>query len=247
MKKNEAGNEGSNAGRAEQQFILNGDLWKIMIRLSWPAIIAMVLYGLNSVIAAVFVGRYIVETALAGVSVAYPLTQISTGIGSLIGVGAGAVLSIAIGGKDKAKQVRLLGHVNSLSLVSTVIYMIGGLLFSGRLIQLMGGEEEALLLGERYFSITVLGAFFWIYGLATNMIVRAEGKMKAAALVMGIGLAAADAAFLDRVDGYPAICYGFNDAGSSVCAGSVALFPAVYGDFAAVVGNFYGDDVFPVD
>lgn len=182
--------KGSNAERVEQQFILNGDLWKVMVRLSWPAIIAMVLYGLNAVIAAVFVGRYIGETALAGVSVAYPLTQISTGIGSLIGVGAGAVLSIAIGSKDQAKQERLLGHVNSLSLVFTAVYMIGGLLFSGRLIQLMGGEGEALLLGERYFTITVLGALFWIYGLATNMIVRAEGKMKAAALVMGIGLAA---------------------------------------------------------
>lgn len=51
--------KGSNVERVEQQFILNGDLWKVMVRLSWPAIIAMVLYGLNAVIAAVFVGRYI--------------------------------------------------------------------------------------------------------------------------------------------------------------------------------------------
>jgi Na+-driven multidrug efflux pump len=35
----------------------------------------------------------------------------------------------------------------------------------------------------------VIGSFFWIYGLAANMIVRAEGKMKSAAVVMGIGLA----------------------------------------------------------
>lgn len=139
--------KGSNAERVEQQFILNGDLWKVMVRLSWPAIIAMVLYGLNAVIAAVFVGRYIGETALAGVSVAYPLTQISTGIGSLIGVGAGAVLSIAIGSKDQAKQERLLGHVNSLSLVFTAVYMIGGLLFSGRLIQLMGGGRRGAAAG----------------------------------------------------------------------------------------------------
>ncbi|WP_207952165.1 MATE family efflux transporter [Paenibacillus turpanensis] len=174
----------------QQHFILNESLWKVMVRLSWPAIVAMVLYGLNAVIAAVFVGRYIGETALAGVSVAYPLTQISAGFGSLIGVGAGSVLSIAIGRKDTKKQERLLGHVNSLCIIFTVIYMIAGLLFSEELIRLMGGEGEALALGELYFSITVFGALFWIYGLAANMIVRAEGKMKSAAVVMGIGLAA---------------------------------------------------------
>ncbi|GGG13610.1 multidrug transporter MatE [Paenibacillus albidus] len=178
------------SGKEKQtQLILNESLWKIMYQLSWPAIIAMVLYGLNAVIAAVFVGRYVGETALAGVSVAYPLTQISLGLGSLIGVGAGSVLSIAIGRKDKYTQERLMGNVNFLSIVITLVYMILGLLFSTPLVRIMGGEGEALILGDSYFRITVIGSFFWIYGLAANMIVRAEGKMKSAAVVMGIGLA----------------------------------------------------------
>lgn len=178
----------------QQRLILQDNLWKVMARLSWPAIAAMVLYGLNAVIAAVFVARYIGETALAGVSVAYPLTQISMGLGSLIGVGAGAVLSIALGRQDKAVQERLLGHVNSLSLIVTAVYMAVALPFSTDFVKMMGGQGEALLLGDRYFAITVLGSFFWIYGLAANMIVRAEGKMGTAALVMGLGLVA-DVAF----------------------------------------------------
>ncbi|MBD2866958.1 MATE family efflux transporter [Paenibacillus arenilitoris] len=178
----------------QQRFILQDSLWKVMVQLSWPAIMAMVLYGLNAVIAAVFVARYIGETALAGVSVAYPLTMFGMGFGSLIGVGAGAVLSIAIGRQDKAVQQRLLGHVNSLSLIVTIVYMTVALPLSSEFVKVMGGQGEALVLGERYFTITVLGSFFWIYGLAANMIVRAEGKMRTAALVMGIGLAA-DVAF----------------------------------------------------
>lgn len=47
-----------------------------MYRISWPAVIAMVLYGLNSVFDAIFVGRFVGETALAGVFIAYPLSQI---------------------------------------------------------------------------------------------------------------------------------------------------------------------------
>ncbi len=174
----------------QKDHILNDNLWRVMFNLSWPAIVAMVLYGVNAVISAAFVGRYVGETALAGVSVAYPLTQISTGIGSLIGVGAGAVLSIAIGRQDKGLQERLMGNVNYLTLIVTAIYMVVGLLFSTPLIKMMGGEGETLALGDQYFTITVIGSLFWIYGLATNMIVRAEGKMKSAAVIMAIGLLA---------------------------------------------------------
>lgn len=173
----------------QKHFILTGSLWKVMTDLSWPAIVAMVLYGMNSVMDAFFVGRYVGEAALAGVSVAYPLSQMSVAFGSLIGVGAGSVLSIAIGARDGKTQERLLGNVNLLSVVVTVIYIFLGLLFSTQLIAMMGGKGEALILGNQYFRITVFGAFFWVYGLAGNMIIRAEGRMKTAAVMMGIGLA----------------------------------------------------------
>ncbi|CVK20165.1 MATE family efflux transporter [Sporomusa sphaeroides] len=182
----------ANVNEKEKQkiFILHENLWKVMVQLSWPAIIAMVLYGLSIVVSAVFVGRYVGETALAGVSVVFPLTQISIGVGSLVGVGAGSVLSIAIGSQDKTTQERLLGNVNCLSLIVTALYIILGLLFSTQLVQLMGGKDEVLRLGDVYFRITLFGGFFWIYGLAANMIVRAEGKMKSAAVMMGLGLVA---------------------------------------------------------
>ena len=172
----------------QKQYILTGNLWKVMVNVSWPAIIAMVLYGLNSVLDAVFVGRFVGETALAGVSVAYPLAQISVAFGSLIGVGAGSVLSIALGKGDMRTQARLMGNVNLLSIIVTVAYMVLTLIFSKQLIEVMGGSGEALTYGNEYFRVTIFGALFWIYGLAGNMIVRAEGKMKSAAVMMGAGL-----------------------------------------------------------
>ena len=172
----------------QKQMILTENLWKVMWQLSWPAVIAMVLYGLNSVFDAIFVGRFVGETALAGVSLAYPLSQITLGIGSLIGVGAGSALSIALGANDDNTQKKLMGNVNYLSIVICVIYMIGALFFATTLVRVMGGVGEPLELGKAYFQITVIGSIFWIHGLALNMIVRAEGKMKSAAIMMGVGL-----------------------------------------------------------
>lgn len=172
----------------QQKFILNDNLWKVMVQLSWPAVIAMVLYGLNTVFDAIFVGRYVGETALAGVSIAYPLSQISLGLGSLVGVGGGAALSIALGANDKKTQERLMGNVNYLSIITAIVYTIVGLILSTEMVKIMGGRGEVSVLGDSYYRITVIGSIFWIYGLAGNMVVRAEGKMKSAAVMMGLGL-----------------------------------------------------------
>ncbi len=169
--------------------IMNENIWIVMLKLSWPAITAMVLFGLNSVFDAIFVGRYVGETALAGVSLAYPLSQLPFGIGSLIGVGAGSVLSIALGANDKLTQKRILGNANYLSLIISAIYGVLAWFFAEPLVRFMGGQGEALVLGAQYFRVTVIGSLFWVYGFASNMVVRSEGKMKTAAVIMGIGLA----------------------------------------------------------
>lgn len=173
----------------QKNMILNENLWKVMWRVSWPAIIAMVLYGLNSVFDAIFVGRYVGETALAGVSLAYPLSQMTLGIGSLIGVGAGSALSIALGAGDKGTQQRIMGNVNYLSLITSIIFGVAAFMLAEPLVRFMGGQGEALAQGTGYFRVTAIGSLFWVHGLACNMVVRAEGKMKSAAVMMGIGLA----------------------------------------------------------
>ena len=178
------------AKEKQKQFILSENLWKVMGQLSWAAVIAMVLYGFNALLDAFFVGRFVGETALAGVSLAYPITQTSMAVGALIGVGAGSVLSISLGAKDRDTQRRILGNVNVMTVLCTVICMAVALMFSKQLIAVMGGSGEALEIGNSYFRITIYGAVFWIYGLAANMIIRAEGKMKTAAWMMGAGLIA---------------------------------------------------------
>lgn len=172
----------------QRSFILTENLWRVMWSLSWPAVIAMVLFGLNTVFDAIFVGRFVGETALAGVSIAYPLSTLTLGFGSLIGVGAGSLLSIALGAGDTRTQERLLGNVNYLVLIVSAVYTFAAILLAVPLVRLMGGSGEALILGSSYFRVTSIGAVLWIYGVTLNMIVRAEGKMKSAAMIMGVGL-----------------------------------------------------------
>lgn len=173
----------------QKQLILEGKLPSVMWQLSWPAILAMVLYGLNNFLDGVFVGQLINETALAGVGIAYPLSQISVGIGSLIGTGAGSALSIWIGSNDEHKLNRLLGSANGLSLLLSVAFILPAYIFAEPLVKMMGGTGDILLYATSYFRVTLFGSVFVVHGIALNMIIRGEGKMKTAAWMMGIGLA----------------------------------------------------------
>ena len=173
----------------QKDFILNENMWKVMWQQSWPAIIAMVLYGLNSMLDVFFVGRYVGESAVAAVSITYPLSSLSVAFGSFVGAGAAAILSIALGAKDLDTQEKLLGNANVLNIICTLIFMAIGFIFSKPLISMMGGSGEVLALGNEYFIITLYGAIFWVMGLSFNLIIRAEGKMKTAAWMMGTGLA----------------------------------------------------------
>ncbi|WP_412850639.1 MATE family efflux transporter [Chryseobacterium sp. PMSZPI] len=172
----------------QRQLILNGKMHKVMWQMSWPAVIAMVLYGLNNFLDGIFVGHLINNTALAAVGVAYPLAQFAQGFGTLIGTGIGSAVSIWIGANDKDKLNRAMGTVNFLTLLFSVLITIPCYIFAKELVYMMGGRGEILTLGIEYFRATILGSFFWIHGLALNMLIRAEGRMKTAAWMIAVGL-----------------------------------------------------------
>jgi putative MATE family efflux protein len=170
--------------------ILKLPLTKIMWKLSLPAIAAMVLFGLNAFMDTVYIGQLMNASALAGVALAYPLTSMMMGLGSWVGTGAGNLLSIALGKDDEKTQEKLLANVSIFSLFTSFIFAVPAYVFAEDLIRMMGGSGEILNYGSAYFKITVLGSPLWVYGLGLNFIVRAEGKMKEAAIMMSYGLAA---------------------------------------------------------
>ncbi|MEM6260948.1 MAG: MATE family efflux transporter [Bacteroidota bacterium] len=172
----------------QKNLILRGDLMKVTWKLSLPAIAAMVLYGLNAFMDTVYIGQLMDATALAGVALAYPLTSIMMGLGSWAGTGAGNLLSIVLGNNDEGTQEKILENSTLFMLASTLLFAAPAYFFAENLIELMGGSGEVLEYGTRYLKVTLLGSPAWVYGLGLNFIVRAEGKMKEAAIMMSYGL-----------------------------------------------------------
>ena len=66
-------------------------------RYAIPSIVAMVVSGLYQVIDGIFVGHYVGGEGLAGINMAFPVLAVVIGIGLLIGMGGGSVISIKRG------------------------------------------------------------------------------------------------------------------------------------------------------
>lgn len=173
---------------SQKEFVLTEALPKVMWKLSIPAIIAMVLFGLNAFLDTIYIGQLLNEVALSGVALAYPLTSIFLGIGSWIGMGAGNKISILLGENDMETAQKVMPNANIATFLSTIFIVVPTYFFAEPLIKMMGGFGEMLTYGLNYFRITLLGAPLWIYALQLNFIVRSEGKMKTAAKMMVFGL-----------------------------------------------------------
>ena len=177
-----------NGSKDQKEFILNGNLAKVMWKLSLPAILAMVLYGLNAFMDTIYIGQLLNERALAGVALAYPLTSMAMGVGSWVGTGAGNYLSVLLGKNDSEALKKVIPNATLFTIIGSLVFAVPCYVYATPLIKMMGGTGEILEYGVRYFKITLLAFPLWVFGLQLNMIVRAEGKMMTAALFMASGL-----------------------------------------------------------
>ncbi len=165
--------------------LLSDSPWKLLLKLSVPAIIGMVVVGLYNLMDAVFVGQMVGSNAMTAVSVSYPFTLVNTGIATLIGAGSASILSRAIGKKDQATVDKIMGNLIAWNLIFSIVITVIGIVFTRQILRLSGAEGEILDIATRYLRIIFVGSTFVNFAQSANMIMRGEGKLKRAMLISG--------------------------------------------------------------
>ena len=159
------------------------NMWRLMAKLTPVAVLAMSINSINTFVDALFIGQFLGESALAAVSLAFPLSFITNSFAAMLGVGGSSMLSIAIGAKDHEKERKIFGTISLLSIIVSLSLTILGWIFAPMLIAAIGGEGEILELATLYYRILILGAFVQIFAVSLNFLIRAEGKIKAAMVI----------------------------------------------------------------
>lgn len=170
-----------------RESLLTDNPWKLMIKLSLPAILGQFVVGLYAFVDSIYVGQMVGTDAMSAVSVASPFVLINNAIAVLIGIGSSSVLSRAVGKKDKETINKIMGNLGFLVLLLSIIVMTIGIIFSPVFLRLSGAEGEVLSMGIIYLRTVYLGSIFVNFMQSANMVMRAEGRMATAMGIMAGG------------------------------------------------------------
>lgn len=162
---------------------------QLLFQLSIPAVMGMFVIGLYPLMDGIFAGQIIGQVAMAACGVAMPLTYINSGIATLLGMGSASVLARALGKGDQRLVNKVMGNLIFWVLVCSAITTVGGLLLAPYFLDLVGASGEIKALGIRYLHIIFLGSVFVNFTQSANMVIRGEGLMKKAMLIMALGAA----------------------------------------------------------
>ncbi|MCC4772079.1 MATE family efflux transporter [Methanosarcina sp. DH2] len=174
----------------KSEFLGKENIGKLLFKLSTPVIIGMLVQALYNVVDTFFVGiAYGTESvqAIGGLSIAFPVQMIIMAFGIVLGTGGSSIISRALGARENEKAERVLGNVFSLSLILSVLIAIPCLFYLDPILKVFGATPGVLPYASEYLEIIIAGGIFFVFGVAVQNIVRAEGNARLAMNAMLIG------------------------------------------------------------
>ena len=153
---------------------------KLLRKYAVPAIIAMTASSLYNMVDSIFIGQGVGSLAISGLAVTFPLMNISAAFGSLVGVGAAAIVSMLLGQKNYTVARRVLGNVMTMNVVLGVLLMVFGLLFLDPILYFFGASENIIGYAREYMTYILIGNVVTHLYLGLNAVMRASGKPKVA-------------------------------------------------------------------
>lgn len=166
----------------QNAFLETEKLMKLLRKYSIPCVISLVVGALYNIVDQIFIANadYLGSYGNAANTAVFPLTVLALAIAVMIGDGCCAFVSIALGGNKKEDAHRSVGNSVILCVVSSLVLTAIYLLFSEPILTLFGGKvnAETYAFAKEYFFWIALGIPFYMFGQATNPIIRSDGSPK---------------------------------------------------------------------
>ena len=158
---------------------------KLLKQYALPAIIAQTASSLYNMVDSIFIGQGVGPLAISGLAVTFPLMNLSTAFGTLVGAGAATMLSILLGQKNYKAANKVLGSVVVLNIIIGLIFMAISLAFIDPILYFFGASENTLPFAKEYMQIILYGNIVTHLYFGLNAAMRSSGSPKKA---MGLTL-----------------------------------------------------------
>lgn len=146
-------------GEERCNFILQGNILKVVWFLSWPVVLQMVLHSMVAAVDMKMVG-YLGNNAVAAVGLSQQLMLFLFMSGYGLAAGVTATVARYFGHKDNEGLISATAQTFILLLAFGLLFSVTGLISGKSLLRLLGADSEVLAYGSAYLSILLSGLIF---------------------------------------------------------------------------------------
>lgn len=210
---------------------LNGKLFPMILKFSAPAAISLLVTAVYNIVDRIFVGNFNGTSALAGLSVCFPLSYMMMAFALMCSAGGSTFFSLFSGQDEPDKMNKSFGNAFVLVCVFEIALSVLLLLFPNPFLKLFGVTETSYPFAILYYRIVALGCLFQGLSQLFCDFVRVSGKPILGMCVTGIGAVTniiLDAVFI--------IIFDWGVAGAAAATVIGQIFSTLFGAYL-VFGN----------
>ncbi|EYE87270.1 hypothetical protein Q428_14225 [Fervidicella metallireducens AeB] len=170
-----------------KELILKGNMYKAIITLAIPIMINSVIQTLYGLINGIWVSK-LGKVQFAATSFVWPVNFLFISLGMGISIAGTAILSQLIGANRNKEADKYATQIIAISLVSSIIFTILGILISPAVVYLMGARGDLYNYSVLFLKLTFLEIPFIFAFFNFNSIMNAQGNTKTPTVLSAISV-----------------------------------------------------------
>lgn len=154
----------------------NATIWRLLLKYSLPAVVGTVVMAVYNIIDSIVIGHAIDDpNVVSGIAVTFPVMNLGTALGMLIGAGAATRVSIVLG-QDNTRQAEIiLGNSVQLTIFIGITYISLFAIFITPILKIFGASPNSLPYAREFMLYILPGMVLMNLTFSYNNIMRATG------------------------------------------------------------------------
>lgn len=165
----------------------HGKLFPMILSFSIPAAISLLITAIYNIVDRIFVGNFVGTSALAGLSICFPLSYMMMAFGLTCSAGGSTLFSLYSGRNEEKRMNLSFGNAFVLVILSELCLTAFLLLLADPILTVFGVTQTSYPYAIEYYKIVALGCVFQGLTQLFCDFVRVSGKPFLGMCVTGIG------------------------------------------------------------
>lgn len=162
--------------QARLQELGTAPIGRLLLKYSLPAVVGTVISAVYNIIDSIVIGHAIDDpNVVSGIAVTFPVMNVITALGMLIGAGAATRVSIVMGQKDLRVAQIILGNCVQLTLIIGVLYAATFAVFIDPILRVFGASDNSLPYAREFMLWVLPGCVLMNLTFSYNNVMRASG------------------------------------------------------------------------